>query len=650
MPVRAFLTDSIRYSTLLLCALGALLSLLWMALVGPGLGVTALFLLLAGLVGVGVYDLRQSRHAILRNYPILGHMRFALEFIRPEIRQYFIEGDVEAGEPFTRAQRSVVYQRAKGMPDVRPFGTKLDVGANGYEWINHSMQTTHIESHDFRIWIGGQPGVPREGVSPCTQPYNASVFNISAMSFGALSANAILALNLGARMDGFAHDTGEGGISRYHREHGGDLIWEIGSGYFGCRNEDGTFSPERFAQQAVDPQVKMIEIKISQGAKPGHGGMLPGAKVTPEIAAARGIPVGQDCVSPSAHSAFSTPVELMHFIARLRQLSGGKPVGFKLCIGHIWEWFAIVKAMLETDITPDYIVVDGAEGGTGAAPIEFADHMGTPVQEGLNLVSNTLIGVNLRHRIKIGAAGKVINSFDLARMFALGADWCNSGRGFMMALGCIQAQVCHTGFCPTGITTQDPLRERALVVADKAPRVAQYHANTLHALKELLQAAGLMHPDQLYTHHIVRRVDATHVRLLSAMMPTMRFGAILDDLEHQHNIYRLYWPLADARSFALHPPTAEDLAASPGIRPTIAGRPASAVQIAEELTRKRPPTPAPVSHLVPEQAKTFRTTTLSPSQVPPEWTGSGSDLLAAAMQLQGEHEHDVHGAAGDRHQ
>ncbi len=650
MPVRAFLTDSIRYSTLLLCALGALLSLLWMALVGPGLGVTALFLLLAGLVGVGVYDLRQSRHAILRNYPILGHMRFALEFIRPEIRQYFIEGDVEAGEPFTRAQRSVVYQRAKGMPDVRPFGTKLDVGANGYEWINHSMQTTHIESHDFRIWIGGQPGVPREGVSPCTQPYNASVFNISAMSFGALSANAILALNLGARMDGFAHDTGEGGISRYHREHGGDLIWEIGSGYFGCRNEDGTFSPERFAQQAVDPQVKMIEIKISQGAKPGHGGMLPGAKVTPEIAAARGIPVGQDCVSPSAHSAFSTPIELMHFIARLRELSGGKPVGFKLCIGHIWEWFAIVKAMLETDITPDYIVVDGAEGGTGAAPIEFADHMGAPVQEGLNLVSNTLIGVNLRHRIKIGAAGKVINSFDLARMFALGADWCNSGRGFMMALGCIQAQVCHTGFCPTGITTQDPLRERALVVADKAPRVAQYHANTLHALKELLQAAGLMHPDQLYTHHIVRRVDATHVRLLSAMMPTMRFGAILNDLPNQHNVYRLYWPLADARSFALHPPTAEDLAASPGIRPTIAGRPASAVQIAEELTRKRPPTPAPVSHLVPEQAKTFRTTTLSPSQVPPEWTGSGSDLLAAAMQLQGEHEHDVHGAAGDRHQ
>ena len=648
MQIRAIFVHTVRYSTLALCAVGVLASLAWMAAFGRGWGVWLLFAVSAALLALGVHDLVQVRHAILRNYPILGHMRFALEFIRPEIRQYFIEGDVEAGEPFTRAQRTVVYQRAKGVPDVRPFGTRLDVGASGYEWINHSLQTTHIDSHDFRIWIGGEPGVPREGVSPCTQPYNASVFNISAMSFGALSANAILALNLGAKLDGFAHDTGEGGISRYHREHGGDLIWEIGSGYFGCRNDDGSFSEERFARQAADPQVKMIEIKISQGAKPGHGGMLPGAKVTPEIAAARGIPVGQDCVSPSAHSAFSTPIELMHFIERLRRLSGGKPVGFKLCIGHIWEWFGIVKAMLETDITPDYIVVAGAEGGTGAAPIEFADHMGAPVQEGLNLVSNTLIGVNLRHRIKIGAAGKVINSFDLARMFALGADWCNSGRGFMMALGCIQAQVCHTGHCPTGITTQDPLRERALVVADKAPRVAQYHANTLHALKELLQAAGLMHPDQLYTHHIVRRIDATRVRLLSAMMPTMRFGAILDDLEHQHNVYRLYWPLADAHSFAPHPPTAEDLAASPGIRPTIAGRPASAVQIAEELTRKRRPTPAPVSHLVPEQAKTFRSPPGSPSQVPPDWIRSGNDLLAAGA-IPGEREAEESvGAASDK--
>jgi glutamate synthase domain-containing protein 2 len=648
MSTRETFNQTIRYSTVALCILGVLLSLAWMAIFGRGWVATALFLLFTGLVLVGAYDMNQTRHAVLRNYPILGHMRYMLEFIRPEIRQYFIEGDIDPGEPFTRAQRSVVYQRSKGVPDVRPFGTKLDVGAGGYEWINHSLQTTHIESHDFRIWIGGEPGVAREGVSPCTQPYNASVFNISAMSFGALSANAVMALNLGAKMDGFAHDTGEGGISRYHRKHGGDLIWEIGSGYFGCRNDDGSFSPELFAKQAVDPQVKMIEIKISQGAKPGHGGMLPGAKVTEEIAEARGIPVGQDCVSPSAHSAFSTPIELMHFIVRLRELSGGKPVGFKLCIGHIWEWFGIVKAMLETDITPDYIVVDGAEGGTGAAPIEFADHMGAPVQEGLNLVNNTLIGVNLRHRIKIGAAGKVINSFDLARMFALGADWCNSGRGFMMALGCIQAQVCHTGYCPTGITTQDPVRQRALVVSDKAPRVAQYHANTLHALKELLQAAGLMHPDQLYTHHIVRRIDATRVRLLSAMMPMMRFGAILDDLEHQHNVYRLYWPLADAHSFAPRPPTAEELAASPGIRPTIAGRPASAVQIAEELSRRRPPVPESVSRLVPEQAKAYPDAGDKPWQVPSDWTGSGSDLLAAARRLQEEDEEAVDVEARER--
>ena len=456
MKLHAYFVNSVRYSTLALCILLALASVLWLALMPASRAALALALASGALTLVGLRDLRQTRHAILRNYPILGHMRFWLEFIRPEIRQYFIEGDVDKGEPFTRAQRSVVYQRSKGEPDVRPFGTKLDVGAKGYEWINHSMQTTHIDSHDFRIWIGGQPGERQDGVSPCTQPYNASVFNISAMSFGSMSANAVLALNKGAKMDGFAHDTGEGGISRYHREHGGDLIWEIGSGYFGCRNDDGSFNAERFAQQAREPQVKMIEIKISQGAKPGHGGMLPGAKVTPEIAAARGIPVGVDCVSPSSHSAFSTPIELMHFIVQLRELSGGKPVGFKLCIGHIWEWFAIVKAMLETDITPDYIVVDGAEGGTGAAPVEFSDHVGAPLQEGLLLVHNTLVGVNLRDRVRIGCAGKVISAFDIARMMALGADWCNAGRGFMMALGCIQAQSCHTGHCSANSSSGKP--------------------------------------------------------------------------------------------------------------------------------------------------------------------------------------------------
>ena len=621
-------TNTVRYSTLELCVLVAVLSLF--SLIGFGTGLPWLLLSLA-LIALGVYDMQQTRHAILRNYPILGHLRFALEFIRPEIRQYFIESDTEA-QPFSRAQRSIVYQRAKGEPDNRPFGTQLDVGAEGYEWVNHSMHPTQIESHDFRIWIGGDPGQPCAGAAPCTQPYSASVFNISAMSFGALSANAILALNQGAKIGGFAHDTGEGGISRYHREHGGDIIWEIGSGYFGCRNADGSFNAERFAAQAREPQVKMVEIKISQGAKPGHGGVLPGAKVTPEIAAARGVPVGVDCISPSAHSAFSTPVELMHFIARLRELSGGKPVGFKLCIGHIWEWFGIVKAMLETDITPDYIVVDGAEGGTGAAPIEFADHMGAPVQEGLHLVHNTLIGAGLRERVKIGAAGKVITSFDLARMFALGADWCNSGRGFMMALGCIQAQVCHSGFCPTGITTQDQKRERALVVADKAPRVAQYHANTLHALKELLQAAGLMHPDQLNTHHIVRRIDSERIRLLSAIMPTIKPGAILSDLAHQNNVYRLYWPLADAHSFNPRLPDSAEADAAPDIRPTVAGRPASAAQIAEALTRRRAPHPGAITHLVPEQSNAARAvpSATTPTHVPKEWTASGANGAGGA--------------------
>jgi glutamate synthase domain-containing protein 2 len=348
----------------------------------------------------------QTKRSVLRNYPIIGHLRFMLEFIRPEMRQYFLESDVEA-MPFSRSQRSLVYQRAKGDSDKRPFGTQLDVHAQGYEWMNHTVNPSTLPSHDFRLWIGGEPGsqLPGSGAGGCTQPYHASIFNISAMSFGALSANAILALNAGAKRGGFAHDTGEGSISAHHRVHGGDLIWEVGSGYFGCRNDDGTFNAEKFSANARDPQVKMIEIKLSQGAKPGHGGVLPGAKVTPEIAEARGVPVGVDCISPASHSAFSTPIEMMHFIARLRELSGGKPTGFKLCIGHPWEWFAMVKAMLATGITPDFIVVDGAEGGTGAAPLEFTDHVGSPLQEGLLLVHNTLRGVGLRERIKIGCAG-----------------------------------------------------------------------------------------------------------------------------------------------------------------------------------------------------------------------------------------------------
>ena len=548
----SFADIPVRYSALALCIFGLLLSAF--SLVGFGVGWLA-FLVSAVLVGVGVHDLRQTRHAILRNYPVIGHLRFLFEYIRPEMRQYFIEGNREA-MPFSRAQRSLVYQRAKGDPDNQPFGTHLDVGALGYEWVNHSMAPTTLPTHDFRIWIGGVPehsGSAARSQQPCTQPYNASVFNISAKSFGALSANAILALNQGAKMGGFAHDTGEGSISKHHRTHGGDLIWEIGSGYFGCRNTDGSFSEERFAANACDPQVKLIELKMSQGAKPGHGGILPGPKVTAEIAAARGVPAGQDCISPASHSAFSTPVEMMHFIARLRQLSGGKPTGFKLCIGHPWEWFAIVKAMLETGITPDFIVVDGAEGGTGAAPVEFSDHVGALLQEGLLLVHNTLIGVNLRSRISIGAAGKVISAFDLVRLMALGADWCNAGRGFMMALGCIQAQSCHTGKCPTGVTTQDPVRQQALVVPDKAERVRSFHRSTLHALKEIVQAAGLLHPQEVSAHHIVRRVTDTEVRLLSNLILRVEPGALLGPLDQQHTVFSQYWPLASAHSFRAGP-------------------------------------------------------------------------------------------------
>ena len=370
------------------------------------------------------------------------------------------------------------------------------------------------------------------------------------MSFGALSANAIQALNSGAQRGRFAHDTGEGSISSWHRLNGGDLVWEIGSGYFGCRDEQGRFNDDRFKANALDPQVKMIEIKLSQGAKPGHGGVLPGPKVTPEIAAARGVPVGQDCVSPAAHSAFSSPIEMLRFVAHLRELSGGKPTGFKLCIGHPWEWFAIVKAMLATGITPDFIVVDGAEGGTGAAPLEFTDHVGAPLQEGLRLVHNTLVGVNLRDRIKVGASGKVVSAFDIARAMAIGADWCNSARGFMFALGCIQAQSCHTGQCPTGVTTQDPLRQQALVVPDKATRVFHFHQNTLKALQELVQAAGLQHPGEINAHHIVRRVNQNEVRLLANLLPTTTPGALLGDLQGQHPVFTTYWHQASAEQFA----------------------------------------------------------------------------------------------------
>ena len=497
-------------------------------------------LLLSALVVVGISDLQQTHHAILRNYPIIGHLRFLLEFIRPELRQYFIEGDSEA-VPFSRAQRSLVYARAKGESDKRPFGTQLDVREVGYEWLTHSISPSVIDSHDFRVHVGGPQ---------CKHPYDISLFNVSAMSFGALSANAVMALNLGAKKGGFAHDTGEGSISRYHREHGGDLIWEIGSGYFGCRNEDGTFSPERFVQNALSPQVKMIEIKLSQGAKPGHGGVLPGSKVTPEIAEARGVPMGVDCVSPAAHSSFSNPVELLQFVQKLRELSEGKPVGFKLCIGHPWEWFGIAKAMEKTGIYPDFIVVDGSEGGTGAAPVEFTDHMGMPMLEGLRLVHNTLVGLKLRKQIRLGASGKIISGFDVMRTLALGADWCNSARGFMFALGCIQAQTCHTGNCPTGVTTQDPKRQVALVVPSKADRVRNFHRQTLESVQEMLQATGLTAPSDLRLNHIMRRVSEHEVQNLSDLMLSVKGGALLEPQELE-GLFAKYWQAASPDSFQL---------------------------------------------------------------------------------------------------
>ena len=533
----------IRYTAFALSVLGLLGSMAAALLLPDERAVATLAALWClSLVSLGVYDLRQTRRSILRNYPIIGHIRFMLEHVRPEIRQYFIESDSEA-TPFSRAQRSLVFQRAKGDSDKRPFGTQLQVYAEGYEWMNHSVVPTRLASHDFRVTVG----------AASQQPYSMSVFNISAMSFGALSANAILALNAGAKRGGFAHDTGEGSISVHHRVHGGDLIWEIASGYFGCRNDDGSFNADKFAANARDPQVKMIELKMSQGAKPGHGGMLPGPKVTAEIAAARGVPVGVDCTSPAAHSAFSTPIEMMQFIARLRELSGGKPTGFKLCIGHPWEWFAMVKAMLATGITPDFIVVDGAEGGTGAAPLEFTDHVGSPLQEGLLLVHNTLRGVGLRDQVKIGCAGKVVSAFDIARLMALGADWCNSARGFMFALGCLQAQTCHSGHCPTGVTTQDPLRQQSLVVPDKAERVYNFHQQTLDALKEMVQAIGVAHPRDITAHHIVRRTADRKVKSLAQLILTqLPDGALLqNDLSSLPLIYQNSWPLAHADRFTL---------------------------------------------------------------------------------------------------
>lgn len=501
----------------LIFAVGAPILVLALCVVWPP--VLWVLLLLIPVIGLGLLDMVQTKHTIRRLYPFIGRFRYMFEAIRPEIQQYFVESDT-SGAPIAREFRSLVYQRAKGDRDTRPFGTIFDVNRAGYEWINHSLVPKHAEDLNPRVKFGGDR---------CAKPYLASPLNISAMSYGALSANAIRALNKGARIGGFSHNTGEGSLSPYHLEAGGDIVWQIGTGYFGCRAEDGSFNPELFEKNASKDSVKMIEIKLSQGAKPGHGGILPAAKLTEEIALIRNVPMGKDVVSPPAHSAFSTPLELLSFVEQLRELSGGKPVGFKLCIGRRDEFLAICKAMLSSGKVPDFITVDGGEGGTGAAPTEMTNSVGTPLRDALIFVNQALIGTGLRDQIRIIASGKILSAFHLLRIIALGADTANSARGMMLALGCIQARSCNTDHCPTGIATQNPARSKGLVVSDKATRVANFQRATIENLAELLAAAGLDSLDQLTPRHINRRIQGTNIKTYEQLYPCIDSGCLLKE-------------------------------------------------------------------------------------------------------------------------
>ncbi len=469
------------------------------------------------LIARGVADMLQTKQAIKRNFPLIGHARYLLEMVRPEINQYFVESNSD-GRPFSRNDRSVIYQRAKGELDTLPFGTQKDVYATGYEWINHSLAPVHPDPALSRVTVGGPD---------CTQPYSASIFNVSGMSYGSLSKNAVLALNTGAKLGNFAHNTGEGGLSPYHLEPGGDLFWQIGTGYFSCRDKQGRFNEAEFAKKASLPNVKMVEIKLSQGAKPGHGGILPAAKLTKEIVEIRGVEPGRDVVSPPAHSAFSNPTELLQFIKRLRDASGGKPIGFKLCVGKRHEFLGIVKAMMATGITPDFITVDGGEGGTGAAPLEFSDSVGTPLNEGLSFVHNALVGAELRDRIRVIASGKVNTGFALATKVALGADMCNAARAMMFAIGCIQALRCNSNHCPTGVATQNPELVAGLHVGDKSQRVARYHRETVRSFLEVLGAAGLQRPQELKPWFIMKRVSAMEIRSYADIYPHLGSGQLL---------------------------------------------------------------------------------------------------------------------------
>ena len=496
------------------------------------------FVVILPLIGLGLYDLWQPKHTILRLYPVIGHLRYIFEFIRPEIQQYFVESDTN-GQPVNREFRALVYQRAKGQRDTRPFGTIFDVYRNGYEWVNHSLAPKPVAGEDPRIQFGGED---------CRQPYQAALLNISAMSFGALSQHAILALNKGAKIGDFAHNTGEGGLSPYHLENGGDLVWQIGTGYFGCRNSAGDFDEGLFREKAAERSVKMIEIKLSQGAKPGHGGILPAIKLTQEIAHIRHVPMGQDVVSPPSHTAFSTPVGLLEYVARLRELSGGKPVGFKLCLGRRVEFLSICKAMLETHITPDFITVDGGEGGTGAAPIELTNSVGTPLNDALHFVQNALIGTDLRSKLRLIASGKTFSAFHMLRLMCLGADTVNSARAMMFALGCIQSRHCNEDTCPTGVATQNPARFKALDIEDKSQRVSNYQTSMIENLKELIAAIGLNSTEEISAGLLNRRVSGVEVKNYAELYPLIEEGCLVQGGAVPHD-WKFDWEASRANSW-----------------------------------------------------------------------------------------------------
>ena len=499
----------------------------------------AIFVFIFLLFIIALKDFLQKKRSILSNFPLLGRFRFFLESVRPELRQYYWEADDEE-VPYSRNQRTMVYQRSKNIEGVRPFGSLEKMYNDDFVWLNHSITPSSILNSNFRTKVGiGK------------NSYDMSVLNISGTSFGAISPPAIISLNKAAKLGGFAHNTGEGSMSKYHEEGGGDTVWQISTGYFGCRKKNGDFCSRNFAKIAKKNQVKMIEIKISQGAKPGHGGMLLAPKVTKEIAETRGISIGKDCVSPSKHKEFSNPNQLINFVKKLRKLSGNKPVGIKMCIGHPWELISIVKTMVLRKAYIDFITIDGAEGGTGAAPAEFTDHLGSPLKDAIIFVDNALIGANLRERVKIGVSGKIVSAFDMAHMCSLGADWVNMARPFMFSIGCIQCRSCHTGECPTGIATMDPMRYRAIDIEDRSQRAFNFHKNTLFVFKELLESVGVKHPSELNRRHIVRRLSESEIRLADQIYPKAEKGELMKKgkLNIEDPRLNVYWNKVSSNSF-----------------------------------------------------------------------------------------------------